>query len=83
MNAIIITVGHCDLTQTEILRDLIGDNKTSQPIMLVKMLQSGYDFVKLQKHVKIILTEILAMQTTKTDKVQEEELALQFRAKSG
>ena len=51
MNAIIITVGHCDLTQTEILRDLIGDNKTSQPIVLVKMLQSGYDFVKLQKHV--------------------------------
>ena len=32
---------------------------------------------------KIILTEILAMQTPKTDKVQEEELALQFRAKSG
>ena len=37
MNAIIITVGHCDLTQTEILRDLIGDNKTSQPIVLVNV----------------------------------------------
>ena len=37
MNAIIITVGHSDLTQTEILRDLIGDNKTSQPIVLVNV----------------------------------------------
>ena len=37
MNAIIITVGHCDLTQTEILRDLTGDNKTSQPIVFVNV----------------------------------------------
>ena len=83
MTAIIITVEHSDLTQTEIVREFTSDNKMSKPIVFFNI-KSGYDFVKLQKHVyENHCNWKISHANSKTDKMQEEDLTLQFRAKSG